>query len=309
MTCTTAKNPWPAHRPPHLEPNLVAVLVLVPHRLGSLAIERLRQQDARDAQRLLRDARQLGQRLLGLACDPRSDLPHAALHEHEDRHQDHGDEGQAPVDQDHRHQRGDHRDGVAEHARDGVRQHARHPADIVLQPRLYDSGLGAGEEAELHRLQVLEQPHAKVARHLVADGGGEPGLHDPEHRRQQEQSDRDAHQHREQRDVRAASVEREERVVEDALHQQRRDHGEAGAHDDEQRGECESPAVGTEQRYHPTTETRHLRCRRIEASLRRLVDAAERSAAACAATHAHDFRLVRAARGNTAATTGVRMDG
>ena len=35
-----------------------------------------------------------------------------------------------------------------------LRQHAGDAADVVLQPRLDDAGLRAGEEAELHRLQV-----------------------------------------------------------------------------------------------------------------------------------------------------------
>ena len=46
-----------AHRPSHLQTHLVDVLGAVAGRLGALPVERLRQQDARDAQRLLGDRR------------------------------------------------------------------------------------------------------------------------------------------------------------------------------------------------------------------------------------------------------------
>ena len=62
----------------------------------------------------------------------------------------------------------------------GVAQHAGDAADVVLQARLDDAGLRAGEEAELHGLQVREQPDAERTHDVVAHLGGEVGLPDAE---------------------------------------------------------------------------------------------------------------------------------
>ena len=264
-----------AHRAAHLQPDLVAVLVLVARGLGALPVERLRQQDARDAQRLLRDRGELRQRLLRLAGDPRAHLADAPLHDHEERHHHDGDQRQPPVDQDHRDERGDHRHEVAEDARDGVREHARDAADVVLQAGLDDAGLGPREESELHRLQVLEELHPQVAGDLVADRRGELGLDDAERRRQQEQPDHDRDEPPEQRDVGCPAVDREQRVVEDALHDQRRDDGDRGAGDDEEAGDEDPPQVRAEQRDDPAAEVGDLRGLRVELLLRGDVDAAE----------------------------------
>ncbi|MBG9885565.1 hypothetical protein ABE10_02970, partial [Bacillus toyonensis] len=162
------EEPLAAHRTTHLQPDLVAILVLIPRRLCPLPVEGLGQQDPRDAQGLLGDRGQLRQRLLGLPRDPSPDLADAALDDHEDGHDDDRDQREPPVDQDHRDQRGDDGDGVPEDARHGVRQHPGDAADVVLQTRLDHPGLRTGEEAQLHRLQVLEQTDAEISGDAVA---------------------------------------------------------------------------------------------------------------------------------------------
>jgi hypothetical protein len=281
------EEPLPAHRRAHLEADLGAVLRLIARRLRALPVERLRQQDPGDAQRLLRDGGELGQRLLRLSGDPRAHLSHPALHEHQDGHHAHGDDGQPPVQHDHRDERGDHRDGVAEDARDRAREHAGDAADVVLQAGLDDTGLGAREEAQLHRLQVLEQPHAQVARDAVADGGGEPGLHDAQPGRQQVQADHRDDQDHQQIELRSAPAVREQRVVEHLLHQERRDDAERGADDDEQDRHQDPVPVGPEQPDHSAPEVGDPGCVRVLLALCRLVDGAAAAHAAHPGHHAH----------------------
>jgi len=149
----------PAHGTPDLEAYLVGVLRAVALRLRPLPVERLGQQDSGDRQRLLRDGGELRQRLLGLPGDPGADHADPTLDEDQDRHHDHRDDGQAPVDENHCDQRGDHGDGVAEDRGERRGEHSGHSAHVVLQTGLDDSGLGAGEEGQLHGLQMLEQSH------------------------------------------------------------------------------------------------------------------------------------------------------
>ncbi len=276
-----------AHGPPHLQTHLIDVLGAVAGRLGALPIERLRQQDARDAQRLLGDGGQLRERLLRLARDPRAHLADPALHDHEDRHHHHGDQRESPVDDDHRDERRDHRHDIAQDARHGVREDAGDSAHIVLQTRLDDTGLGAREEAELHRLQVFEQLDPQVAGHSVADRRGEPRLHDAEAGRQDEQPDHDQDQAQQESEVGRAAVDREERLIEDLLDDQRRHHGDGGAGDHEHAGDEDLEAVGAEQRDHPPAEVRDARRLGIELLLGVDVDGAESSAATAPAAHAH----------------------
>src|SRR3546814_19202622 len=68
--CSSDLESLAAHSATHLESHLVDVLSSEPLRLGALPVERLRQQDPRHDQRLLRDRVELGQRLLRLAGDP-----------------------------------------------------------------------------------------------------------------------------------------------------------------------------------------------------------------------------------------------
>ena len=179
--------------------------------------------------------------------DPRAHLADATLHDDEERHHHDGDERQPPVDEDHRHERGDHRHQVAEDARDGVGEHPGDAAHVVLQAGLDDAGLRPREEAEFHRLQVLEQPHPQVAGDLIADRRGQVRLDHTEPRRQQEERDHDRHEPPEQRDVGCPAVDGKEGVVEDALHDERRDDGDRRAGDDEEPGEDDPRHVRPEE--------------------------------------------------------------
>ncbi len=227
------EEPLTGHLLSDLQADLVAVLVAVALRLGALLVEALRQQDAGDAQGLLRDRGHVRQRLLRLGRDLGADLPHPALGDHEQRQQDDGDEGHLPAEQQHGDDRGDHRHGVAEHRRDRVVQHAGDAADVVLQARLDDTGLRAGEEREFHPLEVTEQPHAHRAHDLVADGRGQVRLPDPDAGARDPQGDHQADEHVEHRQVRAAAALREQALVERPLGEERRDDGDRRPHEDE----------------------------------------------------------------------------
>ncbi len=291
------EEPLTAHRPPHLQTHLIDVLGAIPGGLGALPVERLRQQDAGDAQRLLRDGGEFRQRLLRLAGDARPHLTDSPLDDDEDRHHHDRDDRQAPVDDDHRHERGDDRDDVAQDAGDGVGEHARDAAHVVLQAGLDDAGLGTGEEAELHRLQVLEELDAQVSGDPVADSRGEPGLHDTERGRQHEQSDHDQHESQQQRQVGRAPVDREERLIEDLLNDQRGDDGDRGTRDDEDARDEDPEPVRAEQRDHAPAEMRDAGRVGVELLLRFDVDRAESaSRPASSSAHAHERKPTDAVR-------------
>ena len=128
------KEPLATHLLPHLQADLVLVLSGVAGGLSTLLIEALRQQNAADAQRLLRDRRHLAERLLRLGGDARAHLPDPALGDHEHRQEHNRHQGQLPTEHEHAHERGDHRHGVADDARDRIAQHTRDTADVVGEP-------------------------------------------------------------------------------------------------------------------------------------------------------------------------------
>ena len=117
---------------------------------------------------------------------------------------------------------------------------------------------------------------------------------------EQEQRDHDGDEAPQQRHVGRPAVDREERVVEDALHDQRGDDRDRRAGDDEDAGEDERTAVGAEERDHPPAEVRDRGRRGVEPLLRLDVDAAEArvaaaAAASAAAAHAHPCRSLMSA--------------
>ena len=151
---------------------------------------------------------------------------------------------------------------------------------------------------------MIEQLHPQIARDAVADGGGQPRLRDAEHRRQQEQPDHGGHEADEQTEVGRAAGGREQRVVEDALHDQRRDHPDGRAGDDEDAGDDDPAEVRPEQGHDARAEVGDLGRLRVEPALGRLVDAAEGRATAAGGTaapsaHCHDRQP----------TTGCRQRG
>jgi hypothetical protein len=108
------EEPLAAHLLAHLQAHLRRVLVGVATDLGLLPVEALRQQDARDAQRLLRDRRHVRERFLRLGGDAGAHLTDPALGDDQDGHEHERHDRELPVQQDHGHNGGDERHGVAE---------------------------------------------------------------------------------------------------------------------------------------------------------------------------------------------------
>ena len=157
------------HRLAHLQPGEAAVLVAVALDRVAAAVEHLRQQHARHRERLLRQRRELGERLLRLAREPPPRAADAIGEVDEDRHDPEREQGQLPGEQQHRDHRAQHRDRVREHRRGGVGDHVLDAADVVLQARLQLAGARGGEEPERHRLQVVVEPVAQVLHHALPD--------------------------------------------------------------------------------------------------------------------------------------------
>jgi hypothetical protein len=95
---------------------------------------------------------------------------------------------------------------------------------------------------------MIEQAHAQVARDGVADGRSEPGLGHAEDGREQEQPDHRADEPPQEPDVDAGAVGGEQRLIEDLLHDQRRDDADRGTGDDQDAGQDDATRVGAEHR-------------------------------------------------------------
>ena len=240
------EEPLAAHGELHLQTALRVVLGSVALDLALLPVKALGEQNTRDTQGLLRDRRHVAQRLLGLRRDARAHLTDATLGDDEQRQQHDRDDRELPTEDEHRDERGDHRDRVADHARHRVVQHAGDPADVVLQPRLDDARLGAGEEAEFHCLQVLEQPHPQLGHDAVADRRREEGLADADARRGEPQHEHRTHELQQHGDVRGA-LRREQPAVERLLSEQRGYHADRGRHEHEGDRDGERGAVRPEE--------------------------------------------------------------
>jgi hypothetical protein len=76
---------------------------------------------------------------------------------------------------------------------------------------------------------MIEQAHAQVARDGVADRRSEPGLGHAEDRREQEETDHRTDEPPQEPDVDAGAVGGEQRLIEDLLHDERRDDADRGA--------------------------------------------------------------------------------
>jgi len=86
--------------------------------------------------------------------------PDASGGEHEDGQDHDGEQGEAPLEQQHRDQRAAEGDDVAD---DGAERAGEGPlgADhVVVESADEGAGLGAGEERERHALDMVEEPHA-----------------------------------------------------------------------------------------------------------------------------------------------------
>ena len=110
--------------------------------------------------------------LLALAAD-------AAADPHEDRQQEQRDDGQPPVEGEHRDDGGDHAGEVGDQRGRGGGDGGLHAADVVGDAGLHLAGAGAGEERERHALQVAVDGGAQVVHDALADGGGDQRLQTP----------------------------------------------------------------------------------------------------------------------------------
>ena len=90
------------------------------------------------------------------------------------------DQGELPGERDHGDRGGDHGGEVGRDGGGGGGDHRLHAADVVGDAGLHLAGAGAGEEAERLALQVAEDVGAQPVHDLLADLGGDPGLHDAE---------------------------------------------------------------------------------------------------------------------------------
>ncbi len=235
------------HRLPDLKTRKASVLAAVALDHVAAAVEHLRQQDAGDREGFFGQRGQVGQRLLGLPGDAPPNAPDAVRQVHEERHDAEGEQRQLPREDQHRDERAQDRDDVREHRRGRVRDHVLNAADVVLQPRLKLAGASGREEAKRHRLQMLEEPVAKVLHHPLADDGGEVRLHHADRRRDDGHEDHHPDEHVEQAQVRPAVPRREQRLVEDLLGEQRVDDPKPGGDQDQGQDERDPAAIRPEQ--------------------------------------------------------------
>ena len=141
---------------------------------------RLAEQDPRDRQRLLDEARDVGQRLLRRRRDLAALCADAARQQHEDRDQREREQRELPAERDHADHRRDHRRHVRDDRGRGARDDVLHAADVVRDARLHLAGARAGEEREREPLQVAEDRRAQVVHDALADLVREQRLPDAE---------------------------------------------------------------------------------------------------------------------------------
>ena len=94
---------------------------------------------------------------------------HAAGGDHEDRQNRNGQQGELPLEQQHRDERAAERDGVADHRAERAGEGPLGTDDVIVQPADECAGLGAGEEGDRHPLDVVEQLHPKVVDQALTD--------------------------------------------------------------------------------------------------------------------------------------------
>ena len=149
---------------------------------------------------------------------------------------------------------------------------------------------------------MLEELDPQVAGDAVADRRGEVRLDDPHPGGEEEERDHRRDEPDEERDVGLPAVDGEQRVVEDALHEQGRNDGDRRADHDEEAREEQPAAIRLEEGDDTTTEIRDAGSLRVLTLLRFAIDAAEAGRAAGAApsaaspvSHRHAASLMSAA--------------
>ena len=265
----------PGHRLPDLQRGLGLVLGLVARDLERLPVEDLRQQHAGHRQRLLGDRAHLGQRGLRPAGDPPTDPADLDLQHDEDRQQRDRDERELPGQQQHADQRRDHGDRVGQDRGGGLGHHRLDAADVVAEPGLDVAGPGAGEEAEVHRLQVHEQPVAQVLHDPVAQRGGQERLPDPDQRRHHRDHDHEGDQDEQQPQVGAAG--HEQGLVEHRPGQERVRDPQHRGHQDRRPDQRQPRPVRREQLGHPARQPRLTRIHHAFDGAPRVSTGAERA--------------------------------
>ena len=142
---------------------------------------RLAEQDPGDRQRLLDEARDVGERLLRRGRDLAPLGADAACQQDEDRDQREREQRELPAERDHADHRRDHRRHVRDDRRGGARDDVLDAADVVRDARLHLAGARAREEREREPLQVAEDGRAQVVHDALADLVREQRLPDAEH--------------------------------------------------------------------------------------------------------------------------------
>src|SRR5919205_505517 len=211
--------PAPGHPRAHLEVGelrrldgeAVGQLGRAPHRLA--------EQDAADAQRLLDERGDVREPALALGGDPLALAADAAREPDEERQQRQREDGEPPVEREHRHDGGDHRGDAGDDRGGGARHHVLHAADVVGDPRLHLAGARAREEGERQPLQVAVDRRAQVMHDALADDVRQPGLADAEDAGGHRHADHPEDEQREQ-----AGVALRDGLVEHLAQQERRDH-------------------------------------------------------------------------------------
>ena len=94
----------------------------------------------------------------------------------EQRQHDERQQREAPLEGDHRGQRGDEDDDVADDAAERAGDRGLRTDDVVVQTADQRAGLGAGEERDRHALHLGEQRDAQVVDESFADARAAPPL-------------------------------------------------------------------------------------------------------------------------------------
>jgi hypothetical protein len=100
----------------------------------------------------------------------------AAGSQDEERHDQHADQRQPPLEGQHDGQDGDRLDDVGDDADDGVADGVLRADHVIVQPGHQLADLGVGEEAQRHALQARKERHAQVVDHALAHRRVQPPL-------------------------------------------------------------------------------------------------------------------------------------
>ena len=199
-------HPAAGHPLAHLEVGERARLAPRSGRRARSCAHRLAEQDPRDGERLLDEAREVGERLLRRLGDLAPLLSDPARQQHEDRDERECEQRQLPAQRGHPDHRRDHR-GHVETIDVAVLVTTLCTPPMSFEIRDWISpGARAREEREREALQVPEHGGAQVVHHALADLVREQRLPDAEHAGDDRDRDHAAGVHREPRRVLAFPI-------------------------------------------------------------------------------------------------------